>query len=275
MSLPRAIILLLAANFILCGCGTGAFFYHPSEKLRETPRASKLIWSEFYVPSTDGNKLHAWLLQGDTSVPAVGTVLHFHGNGGNISYQYKAVVPLVKAGYQAIVFDYQGYGQSEGKAKQERVLDDALAMIDHTLTMPQMEGTKLILFGQSLGGHLAVVAASQRNGQYHALAIEGAFTGHKKIAAEIGRGMLIPRFFTRMIVPSRYNAVDSIAKVEAPVLIIHSSNDEVIPFWMGEELFAQANEPKTFWPIRHPHIEASYHYPKEFVKAFNQLLQHP
>jgi fermentation-respiration switch protein FrsA (DUF1100 family) len=131
----------------------------------------------------------------------------------------------------------------------------------------------LILFGQSLGGHLSCVVAAREQNMIDGLVVEGAFTGHERMAIYVGGKSGAPKWLAKMLVPSKYNAIDEIAKVTIPKLIIHSTEDATCPFYMGKELFEKAVAPKEFWEIKGGHIMASQLYKGEFVKKFINLIQ--
>ena len=133
--------------------------------------------------SSNGNKLNAWLLKPKNEIPSI-TLLHFHGNAGFLISQYQAITPLIKHGFQIFMFDYSGFGFSEGKATRKNVLIDANSALSYVKNRPDIKNTKLVIYGQSLGGHLAAVVAEQRQSDIDGLVIEGAFSSHKDIAAE-------------------------------------------------------------------------------------------
>jgi fermentation-respiration switch protein FrsA (DUF1100 family) len=216
--------------------------------------------------------LNGWFLK-PKSGEAKATVLQLHGNGGNISYQYQFAAPLVQAGYQVMVFDYEGYGNSTGHPSQENVLDDGLTALNYIKQREDVKHKKLILFGQSLGGHLSCVVAAKSNALIDALVVEGAFSGHELMAMYVGKEHGAPRWIAKLLVPTRYEAIDYINKVTVPKLIIHSTEDATCPFFMGKALFEKAISPKEFWEIKGGHIMASRLYAKEFVAHFDKLLE--
>ena len=197
--------------------------------------------------SDNGNKLNGWMLKQKNMKPVI-TLLHFHGNAGFILSQYQAISPLLKYGFQIFIFDYSGFGFSQGEATRQNVLIDANAALSYLRGRPDIKDTKLIIYGQSLGGHLSAVVAEQRQEEIDGLVIEGAFSSHKDVAAETAG------FIGRMLVSEKYSASKSIRGYIKPVLIIHSTEDEVIPFKMGQKIFDNANAPKEFYEIKKCHI---------------------
>ena len=111
-------------------CSTSAFFYGPEKKLAYYPDTTIYNVEELNFKASDGKNLNGWFLK-PKGTPVKATVLQLHGNGGNISYQYQFAAPLIKAGYQVMVFDYEGYGNSEGSPSQEKVLNDAIQALKY------------------------------------------------------------------------------------------------------------------------------------------------
>ena len=273
-------LLLCLAILFFHSCSTSALFFHPNKDIAYHPDTSQCRYEEVNFKAPDGSNLNGWFIKpkSDTT-KIISTVLFLHGNGGNISYQFAPLVLLAKNDFQGLIFDYEGYGKSEGNPSQEKVLDDAMRAVDYIAGRKDVMNTKLILFGQSLGGHLACVVAGKLQEQFKekspidAFVIEGAFSSHDDIAAYHSRkDFFIPGFIARMFVPSRYNAIDYIDKISVPKLIIHSTEDKICPFYMGKELFDKAKEPKQFWEIKGRHIAACRLYADEFVKRFRNII---
>lgn len=216
--------------------------------------------------SSNGNKINGWFLKPKHPTPLV-TIIHFHGNAGNLLSQFELMSPFVKKGFQVFLFDYSGFGFSEGKATKNNVMTDALSVLDYIKSRPEIKNTKLIIYGQSLGGHLSIVVADKRQNDIDGLVIEGAFSSHKDIAANIAG------IFGRIIVKQNYCALKSIKNYKKPILVIHSTEDEVIPFKLGQKLFNNANEPKEFYEIRYSHIQGPLFYSDEISGKIKNMLQ--
>jgi uncharacterized protein len=271
-SIVRLFIFSIIIALVLSSCSTSAFFYAPYKDFVRTPDTAIYNLEEINFKTENGNILNGWFLKPKTN-NIKATVLQLHGNGGNISYQYQFAEPLVKSGYQVMVFDYEGYGKSTGKPSQEKVLEDGNAAVNYIRQREDVKGTKLILFGQSLGGHLSCVVAAKNPEKIDALVVEGAFSGHKRMAVYVGGQHGAPAWVARLLVPTRYDAIDYIDKVTVPKLIIHSTEDETCPFFMSCDLYEKATGKKEFWEIKGGHILASRLYPKEFVEHFNKLIE--
>jgi len=193
--------------------------------------------------SLSGNNLNGWLLK-PKNINATTTLLHFHGNAGFLLSQYQAITPLLKYGFQAFVFDYSGFGFSEGKATRDNVLLDGNSALTYIKSREDVKNTKLVIYGQSLGGNLSAVLAQQRQTDIDGLVIEGAFSSHKDIAAKTAG------VFGRLLVSEKYSAYKSIRTFKKPVLIIHSTEDEVIPFKMDRKYLTMQLHQRNFMKLK-------------------------
>lgn len=216
--------------------------------------------------SANGNTLNAWLLKPKNKIVTI-TLLHLHGNAGWLLSQYQAMTPLIEYGFQIFIFDYSGFGFSEGKATKNNVLIDALSSLDYLKNREDVKNTKLVLYGQSLGGHLSAVVAAQRQSDIDGLVIEGAFSSHKDIAAQ-----MVP-VLGRIFVKQGYSATKSIKDFHKPLLVIHSTEDQTIPFYMGKKIFVTANTPKEFFEIKNCHICGPGFYPEEISIKIKKMLE--
>jgi len=215
--------------------------------------------------SKNGNNLNGWMLKPKNKT-ATFTLLHFHGNAGFLLSQYQLIAPLVKNGFQVFMFDYSGFGFSDGKATKKNVLIDANSALDYLKSREDVKNTKIVIYGQSLGGHLSAVVAAQRENDIDGLVVEGAFSSHKDIAAS-----KIP-VLGRIFVKQSYSALRSIKEFRKPLLVIHSSEDKVIPISMGKKIFSRANSPKEFYEIKRPHILGPIYYPNEISAKIKSML---
>ncbi|HEV7230541.1 MAG TPA: alpha/beta hydrolase [Bacteroidia bacterium] len=263
--------LLLFGILFMPSCSTSSFFYITQYNSPDLPDTTLCKYEDVYFKSADGMTLHGWFIK-PRSGPVRGTILHFHGNAGNIGYYVPYLLPLVQAGFQGLLWDYEQYGTSQGAASQEHVLEDGIAALDYVRSRPDVNGTSLILFGQSLGGHLAVVVAAREQKKIDGLIVEGAFSSHHQIAQyHAWRRYLAPPLLTYFVVPSKYSALDVVDRIEVPKLFIHSTEDKTCPFFMGKRLYDKAIAPKEFWEIKGRHCRAGILYKDEFVEHFIQM----
>lgn len=215
--------------------------------------------------STSGNMLNGWMIKSKEVKPKA-TLLFFHGNSSDIARTHWAMNLLLQYGFQVFAIDYSGFGMSEGRATRKNILKDGNSALDYLLTRPDIKDTKIIIYGQSLGAHLAVVVAAMNEAKIDGLVEEAGFSSHKEIGKEFA-GFLGPLF-----VREQYSAKDSIANFHKPVLIIHSTEDEVVPFKMGKELYDMANEPKIFYEINGCHTCGSRIYAKEISEIILKMV---
>jgi len=217
---------------------------------------------------SNGDTLNGWFLR-PSKLPVTATLLHIHGNAGSLISQYKAISPLIEQGFQVFLFDYSGFGFSQGKATRKNALANALSALDYLKARPDVKGTKVFLYGQSFGGHLAAVIAEKREQDIDGVVIEGAFSSAHDIAA-----YTVP-IIGRIAVKQSYSAKRSIRKVHKPVLVIHSTEDEVIPFFMGQKIYENANDPKEFYEIRHCHMCGPDYYAPEIAEKIRTMMRAP
>jgi fermentation-respiration switch protein FrsA (DUF1100 family) len=254
-----ACTLLLA--LLLSACANGLFYY-PSKLHFPNNEIGRLSYDDVYFNSKDGTRLHGWFLK--AKGPAKATIVHFHGNAQNITTHVSYVAWLTGEGYNVFVFDYRGYGESEGKPSREGVYEDSLAAVSYVESRPDVDKGKLILFGQSLGaGQAITVAGSGQFPELRAVIEESGFSAYRRIAREkmtqmpLGVGYLLWPF-TPLLISGGHNPDEAIAHIApVPLLIIHGRNDEVVPYSHAGILYAAAGSPKFEWTLeRAGHTEA-------------------
>jgi len=224
-----------------------AQFYHPDDVIHSVPSDYEgLRIQEFFFPSEDGTRLHGWLIMADSRRPK-GTIVHYHGNAHNLTLHAPLVAWLAQKGYHVILFDYRGYGRSEGSANRRGLHADSLAALKEAMRrLPQER--RFFLYGQSLGAAQALnVAAEIDDPRLIGVVAEGGFDSYRRIAGE----KLQESGFAWMPNPisSELDPIDAVGEIGVPLLLIHGVEDRVVPVSHGERLYAAAKEPKTFWRI--------------------------
>ncbi len=207
-------------------------------------------------------KLSGWFVPAERSR---GVILFCHGNAGNISHRLESVQVFHRLGLSTFVFDYRGYGQSEGKPTEQGTYLDAEAAWRHLVQKQQVDPTEIIIFGRSLGG--AIAAWLARDHPPKALIIESTFTSVRDIGAE-----LYPYLPVRLLSRFDYNAMDYLRQVNCPVLIVHSRDDEIIPFSHGRRLLETANEPKEILEITGTHNEGFMTSAKRYEDGLDSFI---
>lgn len=233
--------------FLLPSCAQKAFYY-PDNVDYGSPMQQGLVYQSVEFTSKDGTRLHGWFVPAkglQNPKDALGTVVHFHGNAQNLSAHWHGVKWLPEQGFNVFLFDYRGYGKSEGKPSQQGLFDDSNAALDYVRQRADIDANKLLIFGQSLGGTnaIAVVGAGNRAG-VKAVAIESTFSAYSAIANDkiSGAGILLRDTYSA----NRY--VDKIAPI--PLLLLHGTHDNVIPQSHSQTLYDLAQEPKRLIIIK-------------------------
>lgn len=231
------------------------------------PKELPYTVESLFFESTSGNTLHAWYLLPKENYN--GKVLYFlHGNAGNLVYQYALATPFAERGFKVFMMDYSGFGFSSGEATRKNVLKDADSGFEYLYTTLHHDTEEIIIYGQSLGGHLAgsIAAHPQHKDRFSALVIEGAFSSHKDIAAK--HVPVLGRIFTREM----YSAEKSLPLIHVPVLVIHSTEDKVIPYKQGVRLYERANSPKSLYTIDQAHVRGPIYYPDSICARILRMV---
>lgn len=194
---------------------------------------------DHFFRAEDGTRLHAWLVRAQDPIA---TLLHFHGNAGNLAHRSEKIRRLRNAGFNVFIFDYRGYGRSGGDPSEDGVYQDARAAYDYLRGLPDIDPARIVAHGVSLGGAVAVDAALQRT--FAAMILESTFSSAPDVAAAV-----YPFLPARLLMRTRLDSESKIRFLHLPILIIHGTNDSVIPLRLGKKLFEAANEPKRFEPV--------------------------
>jgi fermentation-respiration switch protein FrsA (DUF1100 family) len=234
------IALLLASFYLFYSKVENFFVFFPDSTLDPTPKAFHLTHKEVFFDTGDGKRLHGWFFPQKKEAPVI---LFCHGNAGNISDRLDNIRLLLEKGFAVFIFDYRGYGRSGGKPSERGIYMDGLAAYDYLVEKEHFPSNKIILFGRSLGAAVAIEIAVQKD--IMAIIIESGFTSTKEMA----KSMLVFMPFSWFL-PANYNNLAKIAHIKAPKLIIHGDEDGLVPFSMGEKLFAASKEPKYLYALR-------------------------
>lgn len=256
MRILGILCLLLTLN------GCSSLLFYPEPGLPFTPDKAGLQYRDVSLTTADGVKLHAWWLPAKEGVAVKGTVLHLHGNGGNLAAHLGGSWWLPKQGYQVLLLDYRGYGLSAGKPGLPQVYQDIDAAFTWLDQAPQVQGTPLIVLGQSLGGAMALhylAEHPQRQAQLKALVLDGVPASYR----EVGQFALSTSWLTwpfqvplSWLVPDADSAIRAMPQVNAvPKLIYHSIDDPIVPLSNGIRLYQAAPPPKVLQLTRGGHVQ--------------------
>lgn len=240
----------VAAALVLSACSPHAFFYYPNDKLYVEPRHLNLSYEMVWFPSENGKKLFGLLFR--TAQEPKGIAVHFHGNFGNVSNHFIGASFLINHGFDVLVFDYQGYGGSEGRPSPARTVGDGIAALQLAAALDRNPNGGVVVLAQSLGGAIAIPAMA-REPIARAAVIQAAFPNYRVIA----RDVLKRSWITWILYPiypqllyTRYEPIRWVDRLPAmPLLFIHGDRDNVIPLRMTDALFRKAREPKELWVV--------------------------
>jgi uncharacterized protein len=249
--LIRPLPVLAGLALALVGC-TGVIF-QPMRELVLTPDQIGLDYQEVTFEAEDGVPLHGWFLP--ARAPRRGAILFLHGNAQNISTHVANVAWLPAEGFDVLLFDYRGYGRSEGRPSLAGLRLDFEAALATLRARPEVDADRVVVFGQSLGGALAItaLATSPHRHQVRALIVEGAFTSYRDLAREKLAGfwltwpLQVPLGLT---IDDRYRPSDAIRELAPmPLLIVHGEADRVVPPDHAIALYEAARPPKELWLV--------------------------
>jgi len=238
------------------------YVYYPERTLITDPGNIGLSFENVSFETTDGLKLSGWFIPCEG---ARGVILFCHGNAGNISHRLDSIQIFHRLGLAVFIFDYRGYGQSEGKPSESGTYRDVEAAWHYLVEERQVSPGKIVVFGRSLGG--AVAAWQARSHTPGALILESVFTSMPDIAAK-----LYPYLPVKLLSRFKYDTEEYLKGINCPVLIVHSPDDEMMPFRHGQRLFETAKEPKEFLKISGSHNEGFVISPKYYEEGLNTFI---
>jgi fermentation-respiration switch protein FrsA (DUF1100 family) len=261
--LRRVVMGLALVTLSAC---SGAFFY-PMKPLVRTPADLGMPYQDIYLQTADGIRLHAWLL---TREQPLGRILFLHGNAENISTHIGSVYWLPEAGYEVLLLDYRGYGQSAGTPLLPEVLMDIDSawqwLIHYHEQQPATRCAAPVVLAQSLGASLAASYLGQQKTQVQpsAVVLDAGFASYPGIAADVLRRSFLTWAISPLawlVLPGQLDAERWIGQIQAPLLQFHSQDDIVIPYRHGQRLHAAASQPKTWVATTGSHI-LTFNQPK-------------
>ena len=267
----------LCAAALLSGCES--LFFYPSPYQFSVPREVGIKAEDIFFHNRDGNRLHGWFLPARGE--AVGTVLFLHGNAENISSHIASVYWLPAESFNVFLPDYRGYGQSEGNPTMGGLIDDSEDALAWLMASGRVDPRRIVLFGQSLGGAVALNVASREanRSKLQALIVDSTFSSFPEIVRDKLRVFWVTwvlQYPLTMFTSNRYSPIAAVKKLDGlPLLILHGENDEIVPAYHSPRLFEAAGEPKELWMVPGAaHIEAlrRQEYRARFVNFLKPVL---
>lgn len=237
--------------------------YFPAAVLDATPAEAGLSYEDVALTAADGTALHGWFVPADGA--ARGAVLFCHGNAGNIAGRLDTLGLLHGLGFHVLLFDYRGYGRSEGQPSERGTYRDAEAAWKHLVEARGVAPECVVVHGRSLGGGVAAWLAARRNPG--ALILESTFTSMR----EMGKRAypFLPGFLARI----RYDTLDALDEVACPLLVAHGAGDELVPVEFGRRLYEAYDGPKRFLPLRGGHNDGYLVTGGAYVQAVDDFLR--
>lgn len=237
--------------------------YFPSRGYASTPEDVGLTYEQIQITTSDGIKIIGWYVPHPN---AQASILFFHGNAGNMSDRLFDLKQFHLAGYNTLMIDYRGYGESDGKPTEQGTYLDAQAAWKYLTEDRKVSPDHIILFGRSLGGAVAIDLATHHPPA--ALIVESSFTS----LTDIGK-IHYPLLPVRWVLRYRYESINKVSQINCPKLFIHGREDRLIPFENGKALFEAASKPKTFLETPGEHNTAGYAYAPEYTVQMIEFIR--
>jgi pimeloyl-ACP methyl ester carboxylesterase len=230
-----AVPAIAAIGFGMGSSWVERLIFQPSPGVDVTPEQLRIDARELFLETEDGVRIHAYELPCQGASRAL---LFLHGNAGNASHRLPNAAALARLGVHVLLLDYRGYGRSEGTPTELGSYADARAGLRHLVETRGFAPARVVLFGRSLGGTVAVDLAQDR--PLAGVILESTFTS----TGDVARGMLGPP--GAWLAGNRFAAVEKIGALRSPLLFFHGDRDRIIPIGLGRRLFAAAPQPKSF-----------------------------
>lgn len=242
--------------------------FFPTGEITNTPEDIGMPSEEVFFPAADGTELHGWFIPGGSE----DTIVWFHGNAGNISNRVHNILLMNRhVGANLFIFDYRGYGLSEGKPSEKGMYSDGEGALEYLTSRDDIDSDRLVLFGRSLGGGVVVELGARH--RVKAVIIESSFTS----VDEMSRYMRPSTAFfalSRLLVRSRFDSLSKMGSIHSPVMVVHGDRDVTVPVEMGKALYDAANEPKRFYEIKGAtHNDAYIVGGENYFKALREFIE--
>lgn len=258
--------LLFLTACILGSCAFNKSFYHPDPSAVNTPPDARSI----YIKYGEHDSIHS-LFYARTDPKA--SLFILHGSSGNLNGWSEIADLFYQDGYAVFMIDYPGFGNSSGTATHESVMASTQAAVNHFNTLPEIQDTKKLIMGFSLGGNLALKVATENKEIFDALLIEGAYTNQKELKAHQSARPL--KGFSSLFTKNEIDGAALISEWTKPLLIVHSKNDASCPYKMGKKLYDSAinTKQKKLWTITGPHLAGLSSNFQLYMAKMTTLLQ--
>lgn len=237
--------------------------FFPMSELYQTPANWGFEYEEVTFKTEDDVQLHGWFIPNHESEQVL---LFFHGNAGNISHRRESIEIFHRLGLNVFIIDYRGYGQSKGKPNEKGLYLDASAAWRYLTEEKAFDADDILIFGRSLGGAVAAKLAAEV--QARGLILESTMSSAKAFARDVFT--ILSRL---VVIRYDFNTAQYIQRVDYPVLVLHSPDDEIMPFRLGEKVYESANQPKHFVRMRGDHNSGFYLSQPEYEQELANWLK--
>lgn len=256
-----SIVVIITCFFIYIRYIERRSIYFPMKKIETTPSVIGLSFEEVNFKTPDELLLNGWFIP---CKDAKDTILFCHGNAGNISHRLEKIAIFYNMGLNIFIFDYRGYGKSQGSPSEKGLYEDVEAAYQYLISSSGVSPDNIIAYGESIGGAVVIDLASKQ--KVKALITEETFSSVKDMVR------IIYPFLPYFILQSRFDSVSKIKEIKVPKLIIHSIDDDIVPFRLGEKLFHAASPPKEFLKLRGGHNTAFIDSEELFSAGISSFL---
>lgn len=217
--------------------------YHPAPwQEHDWARLSGLPLEDVWFRASDGVRLFGWYVRAPNVSAKSPTLLWCHGNAGNILYRLDNLKRLYQVGLSAFLFDYRGYGRSQGTPSEKGLYRDALAAYAYLTSHRHIKPQRLVLFGRSLGAAIAADVAAQQRAA--GLILESSFPSVEAVARAHYFGLPAHR-----LLDARYDLLKRLQQINMPTLVIHGDRDQIIPVELGHKVYEATKHPKSFYLV--------------------------
>ena len=242
-----------------------SLIYYPNlagRNLSATPQQIGLAFEDVELVTRDKVRLHGWFVPSDN---ARGTVLFFHGNAGNISHRLDSIAIFNRMNLDVFIFDYRGYGQSQGRTTEKGTYRDAEAAWSYLTGTRGIDANRIIVFGRSLGASIAAWLASRHTPA--ALILESSFSSVPSMAQR-----LYPVLPVKWLSKFDYDTRQYVSGISCPLLVVHSKTDEIIPYAEGRLVFDAAPAARQFLDIRGGHNDGFFVTGQAYVDGLSSFI---
>lgn len=259
------VLILFISQIISVSAQMDDKFYYPRKDLKSVEWTN---YEELKFP-VEKDTLSVLLLKPTKKIKA--TVFYFHGAGGNNTYYLPLIHPLLVEGYQVVMTDFRGYGNSTGIPTHLNIAEDGQKVFDELIKRKDIKDTHKIIFGASMGTQIATLLAERNQNKINGLVLDGPISSFGDIA-----GFYTPEFkeYLEKSYISPYSAKENIKSIQnIPILIIHSKEDKEVPFEQGMIVFSNANSPKEFFEYSGEHLQGILLESSKILSKMNEMLE--